>query len=317
MVAATRKTIARVKEPAEARAGSQPQRPTCCAPGKVFNREETQNDDQPEDNNFGARPGDRVGARRARAARASAGRRHPHRHHAAHGRRERPQVWPDGEGRARGRQRVGRHQRQEDRGDPARRRVQARQGHRQRQPLHPPAQGASGDGLDLQLGFAADGRHHRQGRGAADRAALDQHQHHQEGQRVGVPHLGVGAVLRFGARQVSVRERRQEGRLSLHDGRRRHRLRQGLHGLHEEDLQRRSGLRSADAGDGSRFPRASAQDQVARRRRARDRRTARRDRAHLAAVLSRSASPRRCAAWRLPLPPTRRCPSSRATRPSA
>ena len=48
---------------------------------------------------------------------------------------------------------------------------------------------------------------------------------------------GVRAVLRLRARQVSVRERRQEGRLSLHDGRRRHRLRQGLHGLHEEDLQ--------------------------------------------------------------------------------
>ena len=152
----------------------------------------------------------------AGAARAGAGRRHPHRHHAAHGRGERPQIRPDGEGRARSHQRRRRHQRQEDRGHPARRRVQARQGHRQRQPLHPPEQGASGDGLDLQLGFAADGRHHREGRSAADRAALDQLQHHQEGQRLGVPHLGVGALLCLGAREISRRERRQEGRVSLH-----------------------------------------------------------------------------------------------------
>ena len=38
----------------------------------------------------------------------------------------------------------------------------------------------------------------------------------KKGSAWGVPHVGVGAVLRVGARQVPVRERRQEGRLSLH-----------------------------------------------------------------------------------------------------
>ena len=114
-----------------------------------------------------------------------------------------------------------------------------------------------------------------------------------------------------------VRERRQEGRLSVHQRRRRDRLREGLHGLHEEDLQRRSGLRSADAGDGSRFPRASAQDQVARRRTCwRSAASSMRSRASRSSP-TRSASRRRCAAWRLPPPPTRRCLNSPATRSSA
>ena len=89
---------------------------------------------------------------------------------------------------------------------------------------------------------------HGQGRGAADRAALHQRQHHQEGQRLGIPDLGVRAVLCLRARQVSVRERRQEGRLPLHDGRRRHRLRQGLHVLHGEDVPGEAAVRGADAG---------------------------------------------------------------------
>ena len=60
----------------------------------------------------------------------------------------------------------------------------------------------------------------------------------------------------------------------LHDGRRRHWLRQGLHVLHGEDLPGEAAVRGADAGDGSRFPRASAEDQVAQPGCAGDRRTA-------------------------------------------
>ena len=57
---------------------------------------------------------------------------------------------------------------------PARRRVQARQGHRQRQPAHSPEQGARGPRLDLQFGVDADGRRDGEGGGAAARNFVDQ-----------------------------------------------------------------------------------------------------------------------------------------------
>ena len=93
----------------------------------------------------------------------------------------------------------------------------------------------------------------------------------------------------------------------------RHRLHQGLPVLHEEDLQRRSAVRGADAGDRSRLPRPSAEDQGAQSRSARHRRPARRHRAHRAAGLrgrhSRQGAPRR----RLRRLATRRCRSWPAT----
>ena len=144
-------------------------------------------------------------AARARRRQRAAGRRHPHRRDAADGRRERPEVRPDGQGRVRARQRGRRHQRQEDRGHAAGRRVQARQGHRERQPLHPPAEGAPRPRLDLLVGVAPDGGHHREGGDPADHPALDERQHHPQGQRLGVPRAGVRALLRLGAREVPVR----------------------------------------------------------------------------------------------------------------
>ena len=84
---------------------------------------------------------------------------------------------------------------------------------------------------------------------------------------------------------------------------------QGLHVLHGEDLQREAAVRGADAGDGSRFPRASAEDQVAQSRRCwRSADSSMRLRASRSSP-TRSASPRRSVASRLRLRRMRRFPS--------
>ena len=155
--------------------------------------------------------------------------------------------------------------------------------------------------------------------GAADRAALDQRQSiTKKGSawvfRTSVSERFYAAVH---AKYLSENVGKKVAYLYTTDGAG-DRLRQGLHGLHAERPTGGAALCDADAGDGSRFPLAPAQDQVAQPRRC-SRSAARRcDRPHRAAVLRGRHPDGRCVAWSPHRPrPTRPCPNSPATRPWA